>query len=311
MNHNAPHKGSAFEGYYSKFDLPSGAHLALIICQVPGAKSKPYMLSFTYVPDTKDATQVYQKEIWANELHMVTFSKDNAFGLEVPGIGYARWQANSTTEYSFEHADFTFHAKTTTRTPWSPDTETPEALLVHLPLPLHWHVQSLASSCTFDLRLPSYDLPAPDRSGTAIVHQEKNWAQSFPAAHMWLQARSGDRGFCCAGGQILGLEAFLLGYRSKDLNLDFRPPFATRVAGLSPFMSYTPKGSFFSLSSPFPDGHRENFLGQSFQASFEVKIFESGWLSPWKLVREDVFEGGSLEFGGGFYPPAGSKERFH
>ncbi|KAK0252449.1 hypothetical protein B0A54_10363 [Friedmanniomyces endolithicus] len=336
MNHNAPHKGSAFEGYYSKFDLPSGAHLALIICQVPGAKNKPYMLSFTYVPDTKEATQVYQREIWANELHMVTLSKDNAFGLEVPGIGYARWQADSTTEYSFEHDDFTFHAKATTRTPWSPDTETPEAVLVHLPLPLHWHVQSLASTCTFNLHLPSYDLPVPDRSGIANVHQEKNWAQSFPAAHMWLQARSGDRGFCCAGGQILGVEAFLLGYRSKDLNLDFRPPFATRVAGLSPFMSYStsweyrkfelsvqsfrqkltvtamaPKGSFFSLSSPFPEGHRENFLGQSFQARFEVKIFESGWFSPWKLVREDVFEGGSLEFGGGFYPPAGSKERFH
>ncbi|KAK5722474.1 hypothetical protein LTR15_005704 [Elasticomyces elasticus] len=336
MEHNAPHKSSVFEGYYSKFDLPSGGHLALIICHVKKAEKKPYMVSFTYVPDTKDATQVYQKEVWADDIQMVTFSKDNAFGLEVPGIGYARWQADSTTEYSFEHEDFTFHAKTTTRTPWSPQTETPEALLVHLPLPLHWHVQSLASKCDFDMKLPSYHLPAADQSGQATVHQEKNWAQSFPTAHMWLQARSGDRGFCCAGGQILGLEAFLLGYRSKDLNIDFRPPFATRMAGLSPFMSYqtswedrkfelsvqsfrqkltivatAPKGSFFSLSSPFPDGHRENFLGQSFQAHFQIKIYESSWLGPWELVKEDAFDGGSLEFGGGYYPPAGSTERIH
>jgi hypothetical protein len=169
-----------------------------------------------------------------------------------------------------------------------------------------------------------------------MVHDEKNWANSFPSAHMWLQARDPDRGFCCAGGQILGMEAFLLGYRSKNLNLDFRPLFAMRFAGMSPFMSYetdwegkrfelsvqsfrqkltvkasAPVGSFFSLSSPFPDGHRENFLGQSFQARIEVKVYESGWFGPWRLVREDVFDNGSLEFGGGYYPPAGSSVRFH
>lgn len=334
MEHNAPHKSSVFEGYYSKFDLPSGAHLALIVCEVKGAKMRPYMVSFTYVPG--DATKIYQTEVWADRLDMVTFTKDNAFGLEVPGIGYARWSADSATEYSFEHEDFSFHGKTISRTPWSRDTDTPEALLVNLPLPLHWHVQSLASECEFEMKLPSYDLPASDRSGKAIVHQEKNWAQSFPSAHMWLQARVGDRGFCCAGGQILGLEAFLLGYRSEDLNVDFRPPFAVRFAGISPFMSYridwnersfelsvqsfrqkltvkasAPKGSFFSLSSPFPEGHRENFLGQSFQARFDISIYESSWFGPWKLVRKDMFEGASLEFGGTYYPPAGSKERFH
>ena len=153
---------------------------------------------------------------------------------------------------------------------------------------------------------------------------------------MWLQAREGDRGFCCAGGQILGMEAFLLGYRSKDLNIDFRPPFATRVAGMSPFMSYSsdwdsrsfelsiqsfrqkimvkaaaPKGSFFSLSAPFPESHRENYLGQSFQAHFEVRVFESTFFGPWKLVREVAFHGASLEFGGGYYPPRGTEQRFN
>lgn len=334
MEYNAPHRASAFEGYYSKFDLPSGAHVALIVCQVKGAKSRPYMVSFTYVP--RDGMNVYQREIWPERLDMVTFARENAFSLEVPGIGYKRWQADSTTEYSFEHGDFAFHAKTTSRTPWSLETSTPEAMLVYLPLPLHWHVHSLASECEFTMKLPSYELPVEDRSGKATVHQEKNWAQSFPSAHMWLQARDGERGFCCAGGQILGMEAFLLGYRSKDFNVDFRPPFALRIAGLSPFLSYTtdwedrdfelsvqtlfqkltikataPKGSFFALSAPFSEGHRENFLGQSFQATFEIKLYESSWFSPWRLIREDKFEHGSLEFGGSYYPPAGSKEHFH
>jgi len=336
MEHHAPHRTSAFEGYYSKFDLPSGAHLALIICSVRGAKQRPHMVSFSYVPPD-DATKTYQKEVWVDNIDMLTFSKkDYEFGLEVPGMGYARWGADSLAEYRLEHDDFSFHARTTSRVPWSKHTETPEGLLVNLPLPLHWHVQSLDSTCEFQLKLPGYDLPSQDRSGEARVHQEKNWARSFPSAHMWLQARDGDRGFCCAGGQILGLEAFLLGYRSKDLEIDFRPPFAVRVAGLSPFMSYqsdwgnrafelsvqglfykltvkatAPEGSFFALSSPFPEGHRENFLGQSFQATYEIKIFESNGISPWKLIREDVFQGASLEFGGGYYPPAGTKERFH
>ena len=134
----------------------------------------------------------------------------------------------------------------------------------------------------------------------------------------------------------MGMEAFLLGYRGKKYDFDFRPPFAIRVFGFSPFLSYTtnwedksfslsvqsfrqkitveaqaPQGSFFSLSAPFPEGHKPNMLGQSFQASFKVKVYESGWFSPWELVEEQDFEGCSLEFGAGYYPPAGSDKKFH
>lgn len=292
------------------------------------------MVSFTYVP--KDVPKTFQREVWTDLIVMKTLSNNKAFSLDVAGIGYVKWDGDSTTEYSLDHEDFALHGKTTSRKPWSSTTDTPESLLVNLPLPLHWHVHSLASDCDFTLKIPSIDLPSSDSRGTAKVHQEKNWANSFPSAHMWLQARDGSRGFCCAGGQILGMEAFLLGYRSDDYNLDFRPPFATRLAGISPFMSYTtswedrtfelsvqsfrqkivvkasaPKGSFFSLSSPFPEGHRENYLGQTFQGEFDVKIYESGWFSGWELVKEDYFEGCSLEFGGGYYPPAGSNDRYH
>ena len=329
MEHHRPHKNAAFEGYYSKFDLPSGAHLALVVCQVKAGNKRPNMVSFTYVP--RGAGSVYQKEVWPGFMEIVDDPDGPGFRVNIPGMGYVKWNADSSVEYTLDHSDFFLHAKTTSRTSWSDSTNTPEGLLVHLPLPLHWHVQSLASNCEFNLKIDQYELPPADTSGHAVVHDEKNWATSFPSAHMWLQARDGDRGFCCAGGRILGVEAFLLGYRSKDHKLDFRPPFATRLAGISPFMSYetdwtersfflsvqsfrqklivhakAPEGSFHQLSAPFPEGHRPNFLGQSFKASLKIQVFESAWLSPWRLVLEDEFENASLEFGGGFYPPAGS-----
>jgi len=323
MEHNAPHAGAAFEGYYSKFDLPSGAHIALIVCKVKNAEFRPNKVSFTYVPN--DVDQVFQKEIFPDEMQMTRLSSlDHAFSLSIPGVGFVKWAANSITEYDIKDEAFTFKGRTTTRTPWARRTNTPESWLVYLPLPLHWHVHSLGSECNFSLDVPGRSLDAADRQGTAVVHQEKNWAKSFPSAHMWLQARDGDRSFCCAGGQILGMEAFLLGYRSKKYELDFRPPFAVRVLGLSPFMSYTsnwedrsfslsiqsftqkitveasaPKGSFFSLSAPFAEGHLPNMLGQSFQATIKAKVYQSGWFSPWELVEEDEFQGGSLEFGAG------------
>lgn len=336
MEHHRPHPNSVFEGYYSKFDLPSGSHLAIVLCKIKGAETRPQMVSFTYVP--KNGSNIFQKEVWADSMQMASDTKGNGFILNVPDVGFIKWNPDSTVEYDLQHEAFTFKAMARRPTPWSRSTNTPEALLVHLPLPLHWHVQSLESDSTFELNIPSYNLPAQDRSGRAKVHDEKNYAHSFPSAHMWLQARDhgNQRGFCCAGGQILGMEAFLLGYRSKDLNIDFRPPFAVRLAGISPFMSYSqnwddrtfqlsiqsfrqkievkasaPQGTFFSLSSPFPETHRENYLGQSFNATIEVKIYQSGWFSPWSLIREDRFEGASLEFGGAYYPPGGSKQRFN
>ncbi|KAK4507727.1 hypothetical protein PRZ48_001462 [Zasmidium cellare] len=336
MDHHRPHPSAVFEGYYSKFSLPSGANLALVICKIKGAQSRPNMVSFTYVPS--DGKGTYQKEIWADSLQMASEGRGKGFILNVPNLGFAKWDADGkSTEYDLKCEHFTLKATARNPTPWSDTADTPESLLVNLPLPLHWHVQSLESDVSFEMDIPSVNLPPEDRSGKAKVHDEKNWANSFPSAHMWLQARDHEsgRGFCCAGGQILGMEAFLLGYRSKDLNVDFRPPFAVRVAGLSPFLTYStdwesrtfqlsvqsfrqkievkasaPKGTFFSLSSPFPEGHRENYLGQSFQATIEIRVFESGWFSPWKLVREDKFENASLEFGGGYYPPAGSAQRF-
>ena len=336
MEHHAPHPGAAFEGYYNKFDLPSGAHLVLVTSKINRDRSKANALTITYVPPNASKSNIYQKEIFPETMEMQRIDKSHAFRIDVPGIGYAKWNADSSTEYEFEYEEFSFRANTTSRIAWSANTDTPEGMLVKLPLPLHWHVQSLGSQCKFSMQISGIELPTADMSGEAIIHQEKNWAYSFPSAHMWIQAREADKSFCCAGGQILGMEAFLLGYRSKDLTIDLRPPFALRFLGVGPCMSYkkdwndrsfelsiqsfrrkitvkatAPQGSFFSFSPPFPEGHRENYLGQSFQARIEVKIYQAGWFSPWRLLCEDLFENSSLEFGGAYYLPAGSKERFN
>jgi len=134
------------------------------------------------------------------------------------------------------------------------------------------------------------------------------------------------------------MDAYLLGYRNKKANLeiDFRPPFAIKVLGLSPFMSvnvdwesrafwisiqdfrqkltvhaYVDKDqwdTFFGLSAPFADGHRENFLAQSLRANLDVSVYKKTWLgSQWYKILDDHFEGAALEFGAGYYPLRGNQ----
>jgi len=170
-----------------------------------------------------------------------------------------------------------------------------------------------------------------------MLHQEKNWASSFPSAHVWVQARDphSERGICLAGGRILGLDAFIVGYRSQDLNLDFLPPYAVSMAGLSPFMSVridydertfsisvssfwhrieikarAPKGNgWFGLGSPFPEGHRRNFCTESFLAVVDVVVYErkKWWSWAWTELKRERFENASLEFVGEYFPDRGEK----
>ncbi|ORY07793.1 hypothetical protein BCR34DRAFT_489197 [Clohesyomyces aquaticus] len=330
MEHFAPHS-SVFEGWYSKFDLPSGGHVALVICSVPNATSlPPHMVSFTYYP--KSGSPIFQREHWVSSIdHRIT-GPDNAFELLVPDMGSMNVAADSTTTYDLSCSDWTLQARTRDRTPWGNKKSTPEGWLVQLPLPLHWHVHTLDSSCDFKLDIPSLDLPASDQRCVASVHQEKNWASSFPSSHMWIQARNGDRGIYIAGGKILGVTAYILGYRSPDLDFDFLPPFAMCVLGISPSMkvdhdwdsrafhisvqglwrkivvkaSAPGDRGWFGLGSPFPEGHRRNFCTESFLATVEVEVSDRGWWG-WKERRREVFEHASLEFGGEYFPERGDK----
>ncbi|KAI9713873.1 MAG: hypothetical protein M1820_000603 [Bogoriella megaspora] len=335
---HAPHHRALFEGWYSKFSLPSGASFIIVVCSVPNAEKKPHQLSFTYVP--ADSKNVIQHQLWVDDIQRISHGGDGAFVIRVPQTGSVSCLASGLTIYDFEHPNCKFYAETTSRKPWSGFPPTPEGLLVFLPFPVHWHVHSLGSPARFSLDLPNNEaIPAEDRSGTAIVHEEKNWAHSFPSAHMWVQAwdPSTSRGLCLAGGKILGLEAYLLGYRDPKRNVDiaFRPPFALSAMGMAPFMSVkrdwqnrslelwisglrhrihvkaqAPKDTFFPLSAPFADGHRENFLVQSMATSVDVTAWKRrGWLwffgiGVWEKVSEEHFHNASLEFGGDYYPLA-------
>ena len=344
MEHFGPHMSSQFEGFYSKFDLESGAHIALIICSVPKAKTRPHMVSFTYYPKT--GHPIFQREEFVENIErIVTDAKTNAFELRVPGMGYMACHGDGTISYRLNAPEWSFEADSTDVTQWRTDKSTPEGWMINLPLPLHWHVHSTCSPCTFKLDIPPLGAshPETDRKGQAHVHQEKNWASSFPDAHMWVQAFDRDemKGVCLAGGKILGQTAYLLGYRSGDVALDFVPPFSVSLLNmsfLSPFMSVdidwenrsfslsvsnyvnklelkaqAPKDhGWFTLASPFPDGHRPNLCTESFIATIHVKVYESeGWMPwhGWKLIKQDKFENASLEFAGGYYPERGESKK--
>lgn len=342
MQHSRPHPRAAFEGYYNKFDLPSGATILIIISEVRNADKHGHSVSLTYVPNTSD--EPYQAQHWPQSLEYIDNDPLGGFTLRAPdGSAKAAFYPQKTV-YKIRLPDVDFSATAGRALHWSSNayeaSNTPASWLTHLPLPLQWHVHSLGSPADFELRLPaSASLPAEDRSGTAVVHQEKNWAHSFPSAHIWVQARRGQRGICMAGGQTLGImEAFLIGYRDdeKGLEVDMRPPFALRVLGLGVFMSYrvdwpertfeidsqnlthrvkvraqAPKGTFFPLAAPFSEGHRDNWLGQSMKAKVSVKVWRRAWwiVGAWELVAEDEFEGAALEFGGEYYGARGTDQR--
>ncbi|KAF2276279.1 uncharacterized protein EI97DRAFT_54006 [Westerdykella ornata] len=336
MEHYAPHHRASFEGYYSKFDLPSGAHIALIICSVPDATDlPPHMVSFTYY--SKSGSAIYHREHFVSEIHRVTIdTRSHAFELRVPGMGSMRCEANSKTTYDLTSNEWKLRAETVGRLPWGLRSETPEGWMVRLPLPLHWHVHSLCSPCITEVDIPSFEIAAEDHSGKAAVHQEKNWADSFPSAHMWVQAHSPSTGstICLAGGEILGTTAYLLGYRSTGVDISFRPPLSLAIFGWSPFMSVdvdwenrafslcvsglwrkievrakAPRDKgWFGISAPFSEGFRKNFLTESFLANVDVRVFERSWLGRWKEVKHETFQNGSLEFGGAYFPHRGEKE---
>lgn len=361
MNQFRPHRPPpTFEGYYSKFDLPSGAHIALIICSVPNSSHQPHMVSFTYIPPDFPMTPLFQREIFLDDIQMINVpstessrsesmdaSGTPAMKLVLPETGEMTVALDSTTTYSLRDPEgsFKFSAaiQGSTRIPWlrqSPHS-TPEGLLVYLPLPLHWHVHSLASDCTFQLDVALQVYPhvnEADQSQSPLpakVHQEKNWAHSFPKSHIWIQCRNPKTktGLNIAGGSIIGTEAYLLAYHALDPNNDisFTPPWSVTPAflpKLSPTMrtshswstrtvnlcissltrkieicASAPKGTFVGISAPFSDGHRDNFLGESFRATVSVKVYRANryGLGHWELACEEVFENASLEFGGDAY----------
>jgi tocopherol cyclase len=341
MNHFNPHKGVTFEGYYSKFRLPSGSSIALIVSTVPAVaknvsteqatKNMAYMISFTYVHP--DSQHWFQKEYWPG--HLDTRSGSGGFLIKWDQ-GEFGWDAEKEKvwwELNTDDVKFSAATRDGSRIPWTQgDSEsTPAGILARLPLPIQWHVHTLDSMCDFTFQLPGEaKLLQGDRKGQGQVHVEKNWALSFPESYIWIQGRDHEqgRGICIAGGSLIkGVQAYLVGYDDGKTPITFTPPTSTSVFGISLGLTSTisylqraieldfrgwfkrirvtanaPEGTFFTLSAPLDTGHAPDYATQSFAATIKVESWTRGW--PWQSwipSGEQVFERGSLEFGGGFY----------
>ena len=331
------HKLSFFEGYYTRVDFDSGSSLIFIICTVPGAQRRAHNVTLTYV---NSDGHIWQQEEFPNKMSFEQLVGGEGFRL----IGFQEKSSLSLnagpdqTTIIDKVGEVDMELVTRNHTHWSKTILSPESWLNYLPLPLHWHVYSLQSDCKIQLSLPAEARINPaDAHANGLAHLEKNWAVSFPAAHIWLQARQPGRGVNLAGGKTMGQQAFLMGYRNDErgLEVDFRPPFAMKffhiwgpmmttkvdwenrtfecdVSDLTQRMivkASAPKGTFYNLSGPFQDGHRHNWLGQSLRGTVSVEIYKRSWpLASWELVCTDMFEKAGLEFGGEYYPPRGSDQ---
>lgn len=56
-------------------------------------------------------------------------------------------------------------------------------------IPTHWYVYSLGSTADYSFSNTEKNIKY---EGTGYGHVEKNWGQTFPAGHVWLQAFSAD-----------------------------------------------------------------------------------------------------------------------
>lgn len=341
MNHFNPHKGVTFEGYYSKFRLPSGASIALIVSTVPAVaknvsveqatKNMAYMISFTYVHP--DSTHWYQQEYWPGQLD--SRLKNGGFVVEWDK-GEFGWNADKEKvwwESDTDEIKFSASTREGSRIPWikGDSASTPAGVLARFPLPIQWHVHTLDSICDFTLHLPDEaKLLEVDKSGQAQVHVEKNWALSFPESYIWIQGRDHGtgKGICIAGGSLIkGVQAYLVGYDDAKTPITFTPPTSTSIFGISLGLTSTisylrrtieldfrgwfkrirvtanaPEGTFFTLSAPLNTGHAPDYATQSFAATIKVESWTRNWpWTGWVESGEEVFERGSLEFGGGFY----------
>jgi hypothetical protein len=251
MDHFAPHKGVTFEGYYSKYRLPSGASIALIVSTVPAAakdvspsivvERKAYMISFTYVH--ADSKHWWQREYWPSTLDSSNGGCKEGNGFLIKwDEGEFGWNGEKElVRWKIDTKEITFSAATEqgSRIPWIKGNKdsTPAGLLARLPLPIQWHVHTLDSNYEFSLELPEdAKLHPADRGGNAKVHIEKNWALSFPESYIWIQARDHkqDKGICIAGGSLMrGVQAYLVGYDNHDHSVSFAPPSSTSIFSLS------------------------------------------------------------------------------
>eukprot|EP01119_Soliformovum_irregulare_P009142 TRINITY_DN2229_c0_g1_i1.p1 TRINITY_DN2229_c0_g1~~TRINITY_DN2229_c0_g1_i1.p1 ORF type:complete len:370 (-),score=78.24 TRINITY_DN2229_c0_g1_i1:91-1200(-) len=202
---------------------------------------------------------------------------------------------------------------------WNPAVpgEGPEGIAMDLPLQQHWFVYSLGSIVDYRFVTPEGDL----WEGSGFAHQEKNWGENFPSEWVWSEGISpeNDYHFALTGGKVpvvgpVGVHAWLIGYRSPNLTLNFRPQdlptiftptvdachgsfkmVASHLAWSVEFDMTADVNSFVALAIPTQQGFVPNGCIESYDATVVARAYHWG-----SLVDEYTFTGAALEFGGNY-----------
>ena len=340
-DHFAPHPNARFEGFYSRTLLDDGGTLAVVFCWVKDAKQRPNLVHVSYTPAANALSAAFKHEFFPEHLEVASQEQlangRQPFTVHMSGVGTMTIGSESV-QYTVNTSDpdLELSLKVTNFIHWSNDIPLagpmgPILLLSNL-LPLNWHVLCTSSRASY-----AFSYAGKSQFGTGTSHVEKNWGKSFPPGWIWSQSFSSigtkqEKSLCIAGGSaLLGIQAYLVGYRSALLHWDFQPPFSMALWKLSPFMSVqhdseagtfsltvrtftrklsievdTPNDSFIGIACPYPDGHRPMHAFESFAGNTWIQAW--GRKYPWQ--RWELLEEGScgqsseglpcsaLEFGG-------------
>ena len=336
--HLFPAVGPFMEGWYARMiDFESNHSFGILFGQVLLRREGPHfkyyplnmlsfihskgdgrsMESFAVFPPSEDIEVTVQGKPVTSD---PDFKSPANFEWKAKPYGYFRVNENET-RFNFTYVEgVSFIGVLGPPQPWGPDGEGPEGWLDHVPfLPLHWFVYSLGSE------LINYNW-VNDKTGEllrgrqGLVHQEKNWGNSFPPAWIWAEGVDGPSGssFAVSLG-VLGLETFeipahLIGYRSSAVTLNFKPTdsvLTKYIDGCNGTMNATVTGLVhkleFEIHAP-PSTLQTCLLGptldgfapvcvESYIAIATFHVYKLT-LSGYELVETRTFNLSALEFGG-------------
>lgn len=216
---------------------------------------------------------------------------------------------------------------------WSQDWENwgPEGFGVFFKfLPLHWFVESLASSSQYEITFVDEGGELKTLSGKGHAHIEKNWGKAFPQAWIWIQAHDEGRksSVAMAGGILslgpVALKTYLAGFKSPKVSAEFqmgqmfdmtytdsfdacRGEYKITMQNGAHIMKLKAKAdpaSFASVSIPTPEGYLPKGGIESFSAEVEVEIHNNNWVRDFllkdSLIDKIKFKKAALEFGADF-----------
>lgn len=326
LAHSLPKIGPWFEGWYTRLvDADAGISIGVITSsslrtgQRLSVEGPPgYVAALVQTPDLN------------RTISFEGFPKKTAIGNRGDDFSWtaAGFGSASKAGTALQIAnDVRLKIQMNSRKPWSTRDGSygPEGHLSKLPfLPLHWFVWNAGGEGTYELEYFA-DGAWRRHEGRGTLHQEKNWGALFPPHWMWLHGENDQAYIALAGGDYLAgplkTRLYLVGYRSRQANLDFNPTRDWAVTydetidateGTFQFraerdryrlevMASASPDTFASLSIPTLQGFTPNGAIESFNASVKTTLSlnrGTKLLPDWVVVETQTFEQAGLEFGG-------------